>query len=349
MKKNRYSIPAAALLLLPLGLAGIAGPAAAQPRPAVVAQATLIERFVMRPMGRLNPGDEVRFRVNGAAGGRATVDIPGVASGILLQETRAGVYEGSYVIRRTDDLDAFAQSTATLQRDGVRQVARVEARGNGRDRRDDRWDRDDRPPQIGALTPAQNQSVSGRGRVHIAAKLDDEGRSGVDRDAVRLRVDGRDVTRDARITEDTVDYRADLRPGRHAVELTVRDRAGNVAKRDWSFEVRDDERGRKPLPPIVPLEVTSHKAEAVVNADRPVIIRGRTYPGSVVRIEMKAMMLGASPSAEQTVQADYRGYFAARMPGLNTGQNSLRVDVTVTSTQPNRDPLVERLVLRHQR
>jgi hypothetical protein len=357
MKKNRYSIPAAALLLLPLGLAGVAGPAAAQPRPAVVAQASLIERFVMRPMGRLKAGDEVRFRVNGAASGRATVDIPGVASGILLQETRPGVYEGSYTIRRTDNLDAFAQSTATLQRDGLRQVARVETRGNGRNNRDDRWDRDDRPPQISGITPAQHESVSERGRVRIGARLDDEGRSGVDRDSVRLRVDGRDVTRGARITDDEVEYRADdLRPGRHTAELTVRDRAGNEARRDWSFEVRNDVPDRRASPPpppppmaYVPLAVTSHGPHAVVNVDQPVVIRGRTFPDAVVRVEMKAMMLGAAPAAEQTVRADQRGHFEARMPALNTGQPSLRVDVTVTSTPPQGNPVGQQLTLRHQR
>jgi hypothetical protein len=68
-------------------------------------------------------------------------------------------------------------------------------------------------------------------------------------------VDGRDVTRQARIDRDDIRYADDLRPGRHFAELVVRDRAGNVARQSWSFEVagrgwdrgwdRDHDQGRR--------------------------------------------------------------------------------------------------------
>lgn len=350
MNKTKYSIPAAALLLLPVGLAGMAAPAAAQPRQAVVAQASLIERFVIRPMGRLKAGDEVRLRVVGARDARVVVDIPGVASGLLLRETRPGVYEGSYTIRRSDNLDAFARSTATMHRDGRRDVARVDTRGNDRDDRDDRWGRDDRPPQISGLTPSQNESLTERGRVRIAAKLDDEGRSGVDRDAVRLRVDGRDVTRDARITNDEIEYRGDLRPGRHTAELTVRDRAGNVATRDWSFVVRNDVRDRDRPTPQDGLRLSTHGPMQTVNLDRVTVVRGSTRAHAVVHVKLLAVTPGTgSPVAEQTVRADSRGDFEARLPALHPKQPQAHVELRVTATPPVGEPLTELVVMRHIR
>lgn len=135
MKTPILTRAAAALLLLPLG-AIVAQPAAAQPRGAVVAQASAIERFVVRPMGRAQGGEELRFRLDGAPGGRAWVDIPGVASGIALQETRPGLYEGSYTLRRRDARDAAAQAVATLQSGWQRASARADVRG-----RDDDFDR----------------------------------------------------------------------------------------------------------------------------------------------------------------------------------------------------------------
>jgi hypothetical protein len=74
------------------------------------------------------------------------------------------------------------------------------------------------------------------GRTTLFARLSDD-RSGVDTSSVRLLVDGLDVTRDARVTRDEVQYRERLGRGRHHAELLVRDRAGNLARNSWSFFV----------------------------------------------------------------------------------------------------------------
>jgi hypothetical protein len=55
-------------------------------------------------------------------------------------------------------------------------------------------------------------------------------------------VDGRDVTRHASVDNNDIRYADNLQPGRHRAELVVRDRAGNVARRAWSFQVTDFER-----------------------------------------------------------------------------------------------------------
>lgn len=227
---------AAALLLAPLGAAMVAQPAQAQQR-AVVAQpavralshAAAIERLTVRPQGRILPGRELRFRLVGAPGGDAWLDIPGVVSGVDLRETRRGVYEGSYTVRRRDNLAAFDLAVATLRKGRHHAMARV-------DLPEAHWRRDERAPRVSHLTPANGGRVDERGRTLIQARLDDD-RSGVDVGSVRLRVDGLDVTGSARITQDGVSYRERLADGQHRAELVVRDRAGNVNRTAWSFRV----------------------------------------------------------------------------------------------------------------
>ena len=109
------------------------------------------------------------------------------------------------------------------------------------DRHSQRFDR--RAPEIFSVTPEQGDRVSDRGLTRIAARFSDD-RSGVDLRTVTLRVDGRDVTRHARIDGDDLRYADNLRPGRHVAEVLVRDRAGNLARRSWAFNVVDRDFGR---------------------------------------------------------------------------------------------------------
>lgn len=263
MKSNLRTPVAAAMLFGTMAAALVAQPAAAEPAvvfqpgsgtvvlhadarsyppaahtrvmgaAAAVAPAPLIERFVVRPAGRLLPGRELRFRLVGAPGADAWVDIPGVIRGIDLEETRPGVYQGSYTVRRRDDPDAFDRAVATLRSGNQQARARVDFRDTDDDRR---AGRDERAPRISDLTPGNGDRISERGRAHIFARIDDD-RSGVDPTTVRLRVDGRDVTQYARITDDEVRYGENLPRGRHTAELMVRDRAGNAARTVWTFDV----------------------------------------------------------------------------------------------------------------
>jgi hypothetical protein len=95
---------------------------------------------------------------------------------------------------------------------------------------------DHRAPRVSIVTPANGARIDARGRAHISALLSDD-RSGVDPRSVHLRVDGRDVTRFARVTPAEVRVSEDLRPGRHIAQLQVRDRAGNTSRVAWSFDV----------------------------------------------------------------------------------------------------------------
>ena len=104
------------------------------------------------------------------------------------------------------------------------------------------WDHrpryDQRAPRIMDVTPSHGEHVAEnrRGMTRITARVHDGG-SGIA--SVRLRVDGRDVSHRIRFDGEEVVFRDDLAPGWHTAELVVRDRAGNVTRRSWSFDVVD--------------------------------------------------------------------------------------------------------------
>lgn len=250
----------------PVAVPPVLVPPHQQPRPPhqqpPVATAPHIERFSVRPVERLTQGSVLRFSLSGQSRADASLDIPGVARGIDLREVRPGVYEGNYTVRRNDDLRAFETAVATLRRGPLRSTAQLNLRdegvrpgyqagrpgrddgrpGAGRPGRDDgrpgagRPAADTTPPQISGQTPRNGERVNERQRTHISARITDQG-SGVDPSSVRLRVDGLDVTRNARIDGNEIRYMEQMGRGRHSAELVVRDKAGNTASSSWSFEV----------------------------------------------------------------------------------------------------------------
>ena len=317
------------------------------------ASALHIERLAVRPMGRLEPGGDLQFRMVGTPGGTASLDIPGVARGIEMAETRPGVYEGSYTVRRRDDPDAFANAVATLRNGNQRVTARLDLRdgdrdgprvaGRDRDRDGDRdrdrapvAGRDDRSPQITELTPGNGEQVGERGRTRIGARLSDDS-SGIDPASVRLRLNGRDVSGGVQVSPDGAQYRADLDPGRYTAELSVHDRAGNSTTKTWTFDVTPGDRvgAAGPLQVIV----TSQRDNVVLDANGRLAIRGRTAPLANVRVEVEAVS-PATPGipqrvADQTVQADRSGSFGVLVDPRGPTISGTRYDVRLTATSGN--------------
>jgi hypothetical protein len=117
------------------------------------------------------------------------------------------------------------------------------------DRRDDRNTRpgrDDRPrrnrdraPLIQPLRPSPGEIVSTR-RPEIAAVIRDRGTGEIDHDAIRMTLNGEDVTRELELGVNSVTFQPsfDLERGLNRVVLTVRDRDGNLSTREWNFRVR---------------------------------------------------------------------------------------------------------------
>ncbi len=98
---------------VPAGLAD-SSLAAAPPGPPAPQQLR-IERFSAAPIDRIEPGAELRFSLEGMPGAVAFVNLPGIANNVRLREVRPGFYEGSYTIRRSDNLNPRGPVVATLR------------------------------------------------------------------------------------------------------------------------------------------------------------------------------------------------------------------------------------------
>jgi len=77
-----------------------------------------IAAFVVAAPERLQPGDELLFSMNGSPGGTARAALPGVDQRILLKEVSAGVYEGTYTLRRQDRTQGPLSASGFLLVDG---------------------------------------------------------------------------------------------------------------------------------------------------------------------------------------------------------------------------------------
>ena len=196
-----------------------------------------IESFGMVPIERIEPGAELQFAVQGMPGSTVSVDLPGVERDLRLRETRPGNYEGDYTIRRNDDINPNRPFVATL-RNGDRVVTANLNLAISRPGTDNRPPGpDNRPPSLVNLTPRDGETVPGDRSVQISANFEDRGGSGVDPASVRIVVSGRNVTPDAQVNPRSFSFRGALPPGRHTVEVTARDQAGNTVRQGWSFDV----------------------------------------------------------------------------------------------------------------
>jgi outer membrane lipoprotein SlyB len=95
-----------------LALALLAGAAQAQTS---VAVAPRIEGFDVDPVAQLAAGNELAFTLYGTPGGTANVRVGGATAALILVESEAGVYEGTYTIARRDRLTPESTATATLR------------------------------------------------------------------------------------------------------------------------------------------------------------------------------------------------------------------------------------------
>ncbi len=291
----------------PAGFAGplvaAAPPVAVAPPPAAPPPAQLkIDRFTVAPVEKIEPGADLRFTLNGAPGAIATFDIPGVIDNVAMREVKTGVYEGSYTIRRLDNLSPSRPIVARL-RQGDRVVTATLTQPLMADAK---------PPVLRNLTPREGEIVVGSGPTGVSASFDDTGGVGVDPKSVRILLSGRDITANSNITSQFFSYRADLPPGRYTVDLTVKDLAGNAVNKIWAFEVAT---AAAAAPATLPLQITSHANNAVVEGNATTV-RGRTAPGATVDVKVVAVaaiagLFGVTQEVlSQRIQADATGNFS---------------------------------------
>ncbi len=291
--------------------AGFAGPLVsaappvfvAPPPPTAPPPAPLkIDNFTVAPIDKIEPGADLRFTLNGAPGAAATFDIPGVIDNVPMREVRTGVYEGSYTIRRLDNLSPSRPIVARL-RLGDRVVTAILTQPLMADAK---------PPVVSNLTPREGQVVAGNAATAVSASFDDTGGVGIDPKSVRILLSGRDITANSNVTSQFFSYRADLPPGRYIVDLNVKDLAGNAINKIWAFEVAN---AVAAAPATLPLQITSHANNAAVEGNATTV-RGRTAPGATVDVKVVAVapiagLFGVTQDVlSQRIQADAGGNFS---------------------------------------
>lgn len=304
LKARNVSVVASqALSTAPAAAAAVkpAAPVAAAPAPAPQAAGLpVIERFLVSPVPRIEPGAELRFAVTGTPGARVTLSIESVVQGLVMNEVRPGRYEGAYTIRRND---AFPPS--------LNIVANLESNGQAvRSRLNQALIVDARPPTIRNLAPRDNESVPGN-VLSVSATFDDSGGVGVDPKTARFIIGTQDVTRNATVTAQSITWRGQLSPGTYPVEISVSDLVGNSVRQAWVFTVV----GAQAQPAAaLPLEITNHANNAQVGKGS-VEIRGRTAPDTQLDIQVQAIaalagMFGINQQIyKQTLRSDASGNF----------------------------------------
>lgn len=87
----------------------------AQAQSNVATAAPRIDGFDVVAVRKPKPGDELGFTLYGSPGGSAAVQISGATGGAVLNEIETGVYEGSYTIRKRDQITPGSKATANLR------------------------------------------------------------------------------------------------------------------------------------------------------------------------------------------------------------------------------------------
>lgn len=313
----------------------VQAPAPQQPRPALA-----LNRFMATPVDKLDPGTELRFIAEGTPGAKASFSIQNVASGIPMREVSPGRYEGSYTLRRNDRITGGVPVVATLEGNG--QVVKSNLSRN-------QMLVDARAPVIRNQSPRDGETVHATGPVSISGTFDDQGGLGVDPKTVKIMLGGRDVTSNASVTRDFFTYRSELAPGRYVADVTARDAAGNPVRTAWTFNVE-----QQPTAAVgIPLTITSHQANASVQAGSRTTIRGKTAPHAVIDAEVVgvASVVGKVGLAQrifnERITADANGDFSFEIgPQLPVPGTRYEVNLKASAGGQSKDT---KLVLFQQR
>lgn len=76
-----------------------------------------IDGFEVTPVAKARPGHKLAFTLRGSPGATAVVKIYGATDDVALAETRPGVYEGSYTLRKQDKVTVESTATGSLRVD----------------------------------------------------------------------------------------------------------------------------------------------------------------------------------------------------------------------------------------
>jgi hypothetical protein len=203
----------------------------AQPAPSPTAAAPAaglrIASFAHDGQKPLRAGETLTATLQGNAGGTATFEIFGVATGIAMRETAPGTYQGSYAVKAGDA--ATNAAVFGRLRVGAQDAPLVQA-GTP-------VTIDTAAPVIAQRYPEAGSTIA-NARPNILITYNDSGGSGINTAATRLIVNGRDVTAASTVTDTGAAYNPPAAlTNRVAVRLVLTDRAGNTTDDRFTFRI----------------------------------------------------------------------------------------------------------------
>ena len=280
------------LLLISLGCQPITAAAPSTP-PSVQ-----IEAVTHNAQRLLRTGDRITVSVRGTSGGSATFHIQGIAVDVGMREIRSGaylgltsLYTGTYVVRpgesaRNAAVFATLAARGTEVMDSSPRLVTI----------------DTRPPVLTSRQPKPGARLPNL-RPNIAIDLLDL-ETGVNPAAVRLLVNGQNVTARASISETSIAYNPEtpFQPGAVRVQLTVADRARNTLQNEWTFQITP--------PGELVKSVTINPASALTKDDLlTVVMAGDSGGRATFTIEG---IRGAVPMRESPTPGVYFGSLPVR-------------------------------------
>jgi len=175
----------------------------------------------------LRQGDILTIRVNATPGADlVTAAVGNAITGVRLNEREPGRYVGEVTIGPDIVVNDAPVYASLREGNTVREAQSVQ-----------RVTIDTRPPQYTLYIPEAEETYSREYALGASFGDDD---SGIDPRAVRLLLNGRDVTVWAAISDRDLRYNAvDLPIGVSTFRLELTDRAGNVTAREWQVVVLD--------------------------------------------------------------------------------------------------------------
>ena len=190
--------------------------------------AVRITAFGISATRPLHAGETLVVDLNGSSGGKASFDIGDYLTGVPLREERSGAYHGTFVVPQRFNLGDVPIYGHLV----VGGVAAPRAQS------DRRLTTLTTPPLIDDFAPRPQTTVDDR-RPTVYATFSTPTQGAIDQQSVRLEIDGHDVTSEATRSSTYVIYMPthDLALGPRTVTLRLRDAAGNVTVKSWSFTI----------------------------------------------------------------------------------------------------------------
>ncbi|MBU6452227.1 MAG: S-layer homology domain-containing protein [Cyanobacteria bacterium REEB67] len=196
-----------------------------------------LDNVEVSPAGKLAAGDVLTVRAFGSANAVANFSIREGVQQVPMDERRDGVYEGSYTVRKSDNIGR-TRVVVSLAKDGVPPASR-QSRSE--------LMIDALPPEI--LVEPRANSTADSAQPNIVVKFSDGHGSGVDVTSVHLLVNGQDVTAQAIVDGGMIAYKP-TQPmiGSISAGIKVADKCGNAVDYNWTFRIPGPGAGNLPGP-----------------------------------------------------------------------------------------------------